>query len=69
MPASLDELTDAWEEMPVASRRLLLYAPDQTPWNEIGYNWEQTIYYPSIAGEGLAEHDMDTILEAIANSI
>ncbi|MGR9108461.1 MAG: vWA domain-containing protein [Gammaproteobacteria bacterium] len=69
MPADLDELSDAWEELPVASRRLLLYAPDETPWNEIGYNWDQTIYFPSIAGEGLAEHDMDTILEAIANSI
>ena len=69
MPANLDELTDAWDELPVASRRLLLYAPDQAPWNEIGHNWDQTIYFPSIAGEGLAEHDMDTILEAIANSI
>lgn len=69
MPASLDELTDAWDELPAASRRLLLYAPDQPPWNDIGHNWDQTIYFPSIAGEGLAEHDMDTILEAIANSI
>jgi hypothetical protein len=69
MPGNLDELTDAWDELPVASRRLLLYAPDQSPWNEIGHNWDQTIYFPSIAGEGLAEHDMDTILEAIANSI
>jgi von Willebrand factor type A domain len=69
MPANLDELTDAWDELPVASRRLLLYAPDEAPWNEIGYNWDQTIYFPSVAGEGLAEHDMDTILEAIANSI
>lgn len=69
MPANLDELTDAWDKMPVASRRLLLYAPDTSPWNNIGHNWEQTIYYPSQAGAGLEEHDMDTILEAIANSI
>lgn len=69
MPANLDELTDAWDELPIAGRRLLLYAPDTSPWNEIGYHWDQTIYFPSIAGEGLAEHDMDTILEAIANSI
>ncbi|MCS5565441.1 MAG: VWA domain-containing protein [Methylococcales bacterium] len=69
MPGNLDELTDLWEELPVTSRRLLLYAPDTQPWNQIGYNWDQTIYFPSIAGDGLAEHDMDTILEAIANSI
>lgn len=69
MPANLDELTDAWDELPLASRRLLLYAPDTSPWDEIGYQWDQTIYFPSIAGEGLAEHDMNTILEAISNSI
>ncbi|MEN8259650.1 MAG: vWA domain-containing protein [Pseudomonadota bacterium] len=69
MPGNLDELTDAWEAMPVSGRRLLLYAPDVEPWNEIGSTWEQTIHYPSEAGKGLEEHDMDTILEAIANSI
>ncbi len=69
MPRSLDDLTDAWDDMPISSRRLLLYAPDAEPWNEIGYNWDQTIYFPSEAGKGLEEHDMDTILEAIANSI
>lgn len=69
MPKNLDELTDAWDALPLASRRLLLYAPDAEPWNEIGGSWEQTIHYPSEAGKGLEEHDMDTILEAIANSI
>lgn len=69
LPGNLDELTDEWDELPISSRRLLLYAPDETPWSEIGHNWEQTIFFPSQAGAGLEEHDMDTILEAIANSI
>ena len=57
IPKNFDELTDAWLEMSDSAKRLLLFAPDVTPWNVIASSWEQTIHYPSKAGEGLEEFE------------
>ena len=50
-------------------RHLLLFAPDTTPWNEIAADWNNTIYVPSRAGEGLNEFEFTEIIDAIGNSI
>jgi hypothetical protein len=71
-PTDFNDLTDRWEGQEVMdanSRRLIIYAPDAYPWNEIGSAWENTIHYPSKAGEGLAEVDYKAILDAIAQSV
>jgi hypothetical protein len=75
-PASIDELFERWgyqssEEtsMENAAKRLLLFAPDTIPWNAIAADWDNTIFLPSRAGEGLDDHEMGEIIEAIANSI
>ncbi|NEO53524.1 MAG: VWA domain-containing protein [Okeania sp. SIO3B5] len=69
IPKNLDELTDAWLEMSDSAKRLLLFAPDANPWTVIASSWEQTIHYPSKAGEGLQEFENEEIIAAIVNSI
>jgi hypothetical protein len=55
--------------MEQSARRLVLYAPDSTGWTEISDSWSQVIHFTSQAGKGLKEFDLDTILDALANSI
>lgn len=77
MPATLDEVTDLWEAeqgsvMNKASKRLCLFAPDDGEtgsWSQIGNNWEEVVWFPTAAGDGLNDTDYKTILDAIMNSI
>jgi hypothetical protein len=71
MPKSFSELTDRWsaQSMNRNAKRLILFAPDAYPWTDIATHWENTVHYPSRAGEGLSEVDSQTILDAIVNSI
>ena len=69
IPKSFDELTDSWEAMSTAAKRLLIFAPDASPWTIIASSWTNTIHLASQAGNGLEEFEMDEILNAIANSI
>lgn len=76
VPASIDELFEAWgylssqsSTMENAAKRLLIFAPDAYPWTDIAADWNNTIFLPSKAGEGLEELEMDEIVNAIANSI
>lgn len=69
LPQTLDELTDYWSEMPTPAKRLLLFAPDATPWTIISSAWDNVVQAPSKAGDGLEEYDMDQILDVVANSI
>ncbi|MCS6794434.1 MAG: vWA domain-containing protein [Raineya sp.] len=71
MPKNFDELTDLWDSQAMnrAAKRLILYSPDAYAWTDIANHWENTIQYPSKAGEGLSEIDYQTILDAIANSV
>ena len=52
-----------------SAKRLLLFAPDAKPWLGIAENWNYTIFFPSKAGDGLEEHEMDEIIHTIANSL
>jgi hypothetical protein len=71
MPSSFSELTDLWSEQTLSTeaKRMILFAPDAYPWTDIATHWENTVHYPSSAGEGLSEIDADTMLDAIVNSI
>ena len=52
-----------------AAKRQLLFAPDTIPWNAIAADRDNTIFLPSRAGDGLEDHEMGEIINAIANSI
>jgi len=72
--SSFGSLTDEWElgqkcGMERSARRLVLYVPEVSGWNELVESWSQTIHFPSRAGKGLQEFEMNTILDALANSI
>jgi hypothetical protein len=76
VPASIDELFERWgypssqdAAMENAAKRLLLFAPDTMPWNVIAADWNNTIFLPSKAGDGLEDLEMEEIINAIANSI
>ena len=68
IPKTFDELTDYWHDMPIPAKRLLVFAPDASPWVMMD-TWENTVYFRSKAGQGLEEFEMDEILNLIANSI
>lgn len=71
LPENFDELTDLWDGqyMSRAAKRLIIYSPDAYAWSDMANHWENTIQYPSKAGEGLSEVDYQTILDAIASSV
>jgi hypothetical protein len=76
LPTSIDGLFEMWgygssqtAVMENAAKRLLLFAPDATPWNVIAADWNNTVYLPSRAGEGLEEVELAEIIDTIANSV
>lgn len=75
MAKDMGELTAWWGDeqnpgfMDQYAKRLVLFTPDEPGWSFISKNWDKTIFYPSIAGEGLAEVDYGTILDTVAGTI
>ena len=69
MAASLDQLTAWWEQMDARAKRLLIYAPEAEYWTTVANNWNNTIHYPSVAGNGLKEFEYQEIIDAIRNTI
>lgn len=74
--ASEDDLFEEWgyqssqsAVMENSAKRLLLFAPDVEPWRGIADNWNNTIFFPSRAGDGLDEFEMDEIIQTIVNSL
>ncbi len=70
-PGSFAEMTALWEghEMDRSAKRLLMYAPDAYPWNDVQETWENVVHVVSRAGQGLQELDYAEVIEVIANSI
>lgn len=73
MPSDFNALTDMWDGQTGAmnsnAKRLIMFAPDAPGWNDIDHHWTQVIQAVSRAGEGLADHDYNTILSTIAQSV
>lgn len=69
MPANMAELEDWWDEMDEYAKRLIIYAPDTNYWNYISEHWEKVYYVPSVAGDGMSEHEYGEILDLITNTI
>lgn len=74
MPANLAELSDWWNDpqngkMNQSARRLIIFAPDDTPWSHISANWDAVVHMPSKAGEGLEDIELNLVLDCIAGSI
>lgn len=76
VPRSMNDLFTQWgyarsEDalMENSAKRLLLFAPEVEPWVDIAEHWNNTLFFPSNAGEGLEEWEMDEIVNTIANSL
>ncbi|WP_243794349.1 vWA domain-containing protein [Saccharopolyspora gloriosae] len=76
VPRSMDALFQQWgfahsqdALMENSAKRLLLFAPESEPWVDISEDWNNCLYFPSNAGEGLEEWEMDEIINSIANSL
>ncbi|MCO5968317.1 vWA domain-containing protein [Actinoallomurus soli] len=76
IPRSMDELSAQWgygrsqtAVMDNAAKRLVLFAPDISPWTEISEEWSLAMHFPSKAGHGLEEFEMDEIINTIAYSL
>jgi hypothetical protein len=76
MPESLSELANLWGNtemqtsvMDDSAKRLLLFAPDVSPWTEISTEWDNVLHFVSQAGSGLGALDFKEILDAIASSV
>ena len=79
MPSSLEELTDIWLtpasgqtskiKLKQPAKRLIIFAPQMYPWPEIYESWNQVVYNPSKAGEGLDDVSYEDIINAIVGSV
>lgn len=77
LPTDFETLTDWWGDdedsdsakMDYNSKRLLLFAPKAAYWTNINENWDNVIFIPTKAGEGLKEHQYDTIIKLLVGSI
>lgn len=76
VPRSMTTLFEQWgfrqsraALMENSAKRLLLFAPEESPWTEIADDWNNTLFFPSRAGEGLEEYEMEEIINTIAHSL
>ena len=69
MPANMAELTEWWDEMPMKSKRMVIFAPNEDGWRFISDNWDNVVHVQSAAGNGLAEQSYSQILDLVANSV
>lgn len=77
IPSSLDELFTQWgygqqsqgSIMEQSAKRLVIFGPEVYPWTDIADEWNKTVFFPSVAGEGLQEFEMSQIIAVVANSL
>ena len=74
MAKSFNELSEWWgvgrspdSVMDFQAKRLLIFAPHKEPWSTIASTWENTILFPSAAGNGLVDRTYTEILDALFN--
>lgn len=67
-PKELKELQDWWDNgvpggnMEANARRMIIFAPDAQPWN-IMQGWDLVDFFPSAAGKGCGDLDMEKIID------
>ena len=72
MPADMAELTAWWNDpskIDQSQKRLILFAPNDAPWDYISSCWGEVVHAQTKAGAGLSEYDMQQIVDVISNSI
>ena len=69
MAENFGVLTNWWNQMDDSAKRLLIYAPEEKYWTTISDGWENTMHFPSAAGNGLKEFEYNEILSEICNTI
>jgi hypothetical protein len=72
----MDELFEQWgyarsqnAVMENSAKRLVLFAPEVEPWTGIADEWNLSMLFPSKAGLGLEEFELDEIIDTIVNSL
>ena len=72
LSAQIDELSDIWHDGIMSkivkgdrhfARKLVLFAPDVYPWNEVGMIFSNCIHHPVKIANGLREIDFETIVK------
>jgi|JFJP01.1.fsa_nt_gi hypothetical protein len=66
---SFAQLMNEWDKLSLRSKRLVLFAPEVSPWNEIFNSCDNAIQFLSQAGEGLKNSEMDEILAVLHKNI
>lgn len=69
MAEDFNQLSSWWDQMDNRAKRLLIYAPEEDYWTTIADSWDNTMHFPSVAGNGLKEFEYDEILSEICNTI
>lgn len=69
MAETFDQLTGWWDQMDSRAKRLLIYAPEEEYWTTVSDSWDNTMHFPSVAGNGLKELEYEEILSEICNTI
>lgn len=77
MPADFATLTEWWGDdedspnvkMDYRSKRLLLFAPKAAYWTTINENWDNVIFVPTVAGQGLKEQTYETIINLLVKTL
>ena len=69
MAEDFNQLSGWWDQMDSRAKRLLIYAPEEQSWTTISDSWDNTMHFPSVAGNGLREFEYDEILSEICNTI
>ncbi|GAA4103825.1 vWA domain-containing protein [Nonomuraea soli] len=74
--SSMEELAAQWGAtsgqdavMEYAAKRMLIFAPDEEPWNRIADEWNNVGFFPSQAGTGLEEWEMAEVINFIAGGL
>jgi hypothetical protein len=66
---ALKDFTEAWSEMQFNFKRLVIFAPERSPWPELSENLDNSVFYFSKAGQGLADIQYEDIMNNIAASV
>ena len=68
MPASYDELVALWDGMEERQKRLLIFAPDVSPYSEM-IDLRQTFHCPVSRYCGCREVDVEIVMDLLRNTI